>query len=358
MNNVVYILGAGFSAPLGIPVMSAFLTRSKDIYSSSPEKYQHFFNIFKSIDALAKVKNYLTSDLFNIEEVLSILEMQAYVSGSAFDVVFAQYIADVVKACTPDYPSYIRPSHSRFEEGLFSSYVDFTGIYSDFLASAIGLQFEDNGIENKLICTRCNDRRSQYGFISLNYDMVLEKFLDHLNSEYQCPIPFAVCPVDDQRNVYGNENGIALAKLHGSIEPLTIVPPTWNKTRREDIGKAWRVAHSLISQANYIRIIGYSLPKTDVYMKYLLTTGIINSLNIKGIDVICLDPDKTVEKRYREMISFHDFRFFNADICEYMKISTVGNIFQKEGKPRAYSFPTLEQRHSIFINKHMKQIQG
>ena len=29
MEKVVYLLGAGFSAPLGIPVMGNFLTRSK-----------------------------------------------------------------------------------------------------------------------------------------------------------------------------------------------------------------------------------------------------------------------------------------------------------------------------------------
>ena len=32
MNRVVYVLGAGFSAPLGIPIVRSFLEKSKDLY--------------------------------------------------------------------------------------------------------------------------------------------------------------------------------------------------------------------------------------------------------------------------------------------------------------------------------------
>lgn len=41
-EKVVYILGAGFSAPLGLPVMSNFLVKSKDLYFSDTEKYKRF----------------------------------------------------------------------------------------------------------------------------------------------------------------------------------------------------------------------------------------------------------------------------------------------------------------------------
>ena len=35
----VYIVGAGFSAPLGLPVMSNFLMKSKDMYPLDPERF-------------------------------------------------------------------------------------------------------------------------------------------------------------------------------------------------------------------------------------------------------------------------------------------------------------------------------
>jgi len=33
MDKVVYFLGAGFSAPLGLPVTSNFIVKSKDMYA-------------------------------------------------------------------------------------------------------------------------------------------------------------------------------------------------------------------------------------------------------------------------------------------------------------------------------------
>ena len=46
MEKVTYILGAGFSAPLGLPVMQDFLAKSKDLYFSDPRRYRHFERVF------------------------------------------------------------------------------------------------------------------------------------------------------------------------------------------------------------------------------------------------------------------------------------------------------------------------
>jgi hypothetical protein len=73
MERVVYLLGAGFSAPLGLPVMSNFLEKSKDMYFETPDRYKYFSDVFNQIRDFSVVKNYYNSDLFNIEEILSIL---------------------------------------------------------------------------------------------------------------------------------------------------------------------------------------------------------------------------------------------------------------------------------------------
>ena len=46
MEKVVYILGAGFSAPLGLPVISNFYEKSKDLYFSDTIQYKYFIKIF------------------------------------------------------------------------------------------------------------------------------------------------------------------------------------------------------------------------------------------------------------------------------------------------------------------------
>ena len=73
-SKVVYILGAGFSAPLGLPVMSDFLSRSKDLYFEDSQRFKHFDKVFQEIRHMAQAKNYLDIDLFNIEQILSILD--------------------------------------------------------------------------------------------------------------------------------------------------------------------------------------------------------------------------------------------------------------------------------------------
>ena len=82
MNNTLYIFGAGFSAPLGLPLMNNFLVKSKDLYFKDKSKYAYFDEVFNLIDEMSVSKNYYNTDLLNIEEILSILEMQSFLEES------------------------------------------------------------------------------------------------------------------------------------------------------------------------------------------------------------------------------------------------------------------------------------
>ncbi|HEX2982138.1 MAG TPA: hypothetical protein VHO28_01205, partial [Ignavibacteriales bacterium] len=68
MERITYLLGAGFSAPLGLPVMSNFIEKSKNLYYCDREKYKHFQNILNSIWELNTIEKYYDTDLTNIEE--------------------------------------------------------------------------------------------------------------------------------------------------------------------------------------------------------------------------------------------------------------------------------------------------
>ena len=69
MENIVYILGAGFSAPIGLPVMNNFIDKSKDMYFNYNDggNFNYFEDIFKMIKDIAFLKNYINSNLFNID---------------------------------------------------------------------------------------------------------------------------------------------------------------------------------------------------------------------------------------------------------------------------------------------------
>lgn len=78
MERVVYLLGAGFSAPLGIPVMSNFLIKSRDLYRLDQTRYAHFKEVFDTISELSVIETFYSADLLNIEEILSVLEIREY----------------------------------------------------------------------------------------------------------------------------------------------------------------------------------------------------------------------------------------------------------------------------------------
>jgi hypothetical protein len=113
-DKVVYLLGAGFSAPLGLPVMSNFLAKSKDMYFSYRDRFEYFPKVFDTIREMSVSKNYYDADLFNIEEILSILEMRELVEGGRLKRSFVRYIIDVIEHSTPPVQDRRRDLRSRW----------------------------------------------------------------------------------------------------------------------------------------------------------------------------------------------------------------------------------------------------
>jgi hypothetical protein len=95
-ENVVFIFGAGFSAPLGLPVVSNFYEKSKDLFETDPNTYQ-FKSIFEDCDQLDTINRYYKTNVFDIEEMLSILFMQSSLSENMEFDHFSKYVCDVVK---------------------------------------------------------------------------------------------------------------------------------------------------------------------------------------------------------------------------------------------------------------------
>ena len=326
-ENVVYILGAGFSAPLGLPVMGNFITKAKDIMAYKIDHGLYYEQVFQGLDRLAKAKNYLRSDLFNIEEVLCILEMEAYVTGNKLSDNFIHFLADTIRRYTPPITKYGPELPGNWHDYVFGKY-NLTANYTSFVANIFSLsirQHKDSSGYRSYSLAADIDRPHKYGVISLNYDMVLENALAFLTECYnvsqEYKYIYANTVADDDPYKLISNGNIPLAKIHGSIDPLSIVAPTWNKMARADMQATWSLAHNLLRNANHIRILGYSLPASDTYFKYLLSTAVVDSYNIKTIDVICLDPTGEVEKRYNSIIDFKNFRFISEDISEYLDVA-------------------------------------
>jgi len=362
MERVVYLLGAGFSAPLGLPVMNDFIVKSKDQFARDPERFAHFRNVLSTIDHMHKTLSYYRTDLFNIEEVLSVLDMQDMVSGLDRSGEFRKYVKEVIEYHTPEMPQPgclgIDPPHPprvppERLDSLFGDYDEPMVGYGMFVANLVNLRVEplsrastkdEGNAAHGVKYSKMDHPEVKYDVVTLNYDRVIEKCCEHL-PRYFVKDPNSEEPSPD------------IAKLHGCVS-TDIVPPTWRKwtLRDRDLMPSWERAFNMLREANQIRIIGYSLPTTDANVRYLLQAAVIESANLKRIDVICLDRDQSMEQHYRSFITFKYLRFRNLDTKQYLsppasqgKPHPAGSFFSRR-PGNSYVFSDgLERRHDYFM---------
>lgn len=352
-QNVLYILGAGFSAPLGLPVMSNFISKSRDMVEESTDnRFDYFQNVYDNLDRLAKIKHYMDSDQLYLEEVLSILEMESYVKKEEFSEEYTRFIADVIKYYTPkNETSNLQKIRKDWSNSIFGNDVKIIR-YGKFVANLFHLQITERRIKD-LDTNRKSVLRefsgdivpssTEYSIISLNYDMVIENYIKMINSTLLISIPYS-------NNEFINRISLDLFKIHGTIEPLNIVFPTWNKTNNKSLQPVWQKAYYAITKAKEIRILGYSLPPTDNYIQYLLKIGIRDNSNLQKIDVICKDDNKEVESRYKNIFNSSIIRFKNALIEDYLQIAGISNHRTSDEKT-VVEYASLEKGHESFFEQ-------
>lgn len=159
-----------------------------------------------------------------------------------------------------------------------------------------------------------------------------------LRKRFHVPIGFSREPKDQHAN---SSDGTPLAKLHGSIDAGVLIPPTWNKGLHPEIIPAWKLAYQVLSRANNLRFIGYSLPDADSYMRFVLRASVLNSEHLKRIDVLCLDSQGDVRRRYDAFITFGNYRF-----CQGSTESYLGHLLSEtETWPQSVEPELLERAH-------------
>ena len=85
-------------------------------------------------------------------------------------------------------------------------------------------------------------------------------------------------------------------------EPI-IVPPTWNKTSQQlQLSNVWARAAEELGESENIIIIGYSLPESDYFFKYLFSLGSVGNTVLERFWVF--DPDNSggVKKRFQNLL--------------------------------------------------------
>jgi hypothetical protein len=319
------------------------------MFALDPKRFSHFQKVFALISRMGSIQSYYRADLFNIEEILSIIEMDERVSGKR-SKQFTKYIADVIAYFTPPDPKADPP---RFPGNWWDRPMteNMQWLHYMFFAASllrIRMRQDTSGATRSFPINPDDGNKNIYSIVTLNYDLVFEKLSNYLRRffpiEGRLEFALASKPIDEDRH-----HLVPLAKLHGSVDSGSIIPPTWNKTVSKSVADIWSAAHNLLSSANEIRIIGYSLPVADAYIKYLLKSAVVTSPHLKQIDIICRDTDGATRDRYREFITFKYARFANADIADYLTQVRDTTINRGRAPDGSLKFSELEYAHSLFF---------
>jgi hypothetical protein len=346
--KTLFILGAGASREAGGPLMKDFLDEADELRragaSGVADARESFDNVFRAISDLQGIYAKSHLDLDNIETVFGAIEMGVLLGklGERKDDEILRLRDDIITVIYKTLETSIR--FPVKERGIYPPQP-----YGDF-------------VEMLVKTNRSSPPPftwSDLTFLTFNYDLALDFALHHRGIKFHYALP-------------GDPNvGIPYLKLHGSINwgicskchqivpyqigaphfelwhdpkyvvfnlgsqlgqvrhcdvkltgPPVLVPPTWNKTvYHGQIGTVWKRACQELASAENVLVVGYSLPESDLFFRYLYAIGSESKTTIKRFWVFDPDQNNEVEARFRRLIGRGiegRFRFFREPFGKAM----------------------------------------
>ena len=336
-QKIVFFIGAGFSAPFGLPVMSNFMDMAREFEN------EHIDRVRKFVGKYHISRSYLDIDFNNIEQLLSIAYIGALMENDKEDLASIQeFIKATIKGSSLDTKEYlekfpfpqtendaISDSFSIEAKNLCRSLLCFVYLNSEPVTFPNIHQFREKAelplsheIENTLRNSTIkqllmehqyiDNRKFSSSFITLNYDTLLESSvlrlekagLKALNSLSKNPLERDdEILLNNHIQEWGKKLRESIVHLHGNVDD-EIIPPIWNKSISEHMLPRWQKAYKCLSEADYIVFLGYSLPETDNYVKFLLASAIGGSQSERLRKIYVIDKDeKGTYSRYKTMFS-------------------------------------------------------
>jgi hypothetical protein len=318
----VYLLGAGFSHPAGAPLIYDFLERSRQYMNNRPAELddfgmEHFHRVFAFKQEMAKAREKISVDLDNIEDLFGLVEMSCRLGITTTDTrdSMIYVIAKTLELCTiPRRPrgnigfqlNRERAPNLTFEQDFVrhdkTNRKYFVDLY-DFFAMLLEGAFDDPNTASA---------RSD-AVITFNYDLVLDDALfrtgfrpwyGHSIDRTDGNIPllklhgsanWAVCPDCGEPAVFPEKLTRSFSELttipcgkcgKRQCQPL-LIPPSWDKTdHRNTMRPVWKTAVDELRRATRICIIGYSMPESDAFFRYLLTVALSENHQLEKLVVV------------------------------------------------------------------------
>ncbi len=298
--KIVLFLGAGFSAPFGLPVMNAFIRSAHDRRRLNDQEKAFLDEL---VMEARRANSFLQTSPTNLEDILSLCVMQDRLAMPGVSLPRTPRIVRILQKMYTD-PGEVDAYWSRLE------------VLETFLGDAL------------------KKPSHAVSIVTTNYDLIIESACRQIDVPVSYPLQHKPYPADDNVQVHGQltqSDGFTLCKLHGSVNwfmvddelhvedrvvavqsmaranttlprvctanyknshyPL-IIPPSFLKPDLPGpISSVWQSAAKALHESDQIAFVGYSFPSSDIEMKYFLASSLANNPRLRRIDVI--DPNAT-----------------------------------------------------------------
>ena len=315
MANTVFILGAGASVEAGAPLMNNFLDTAQDLlnrdaFAAYPGEEKAVQGIFTLISQLEAIHSRAPIDLNNIESLFGLIEMGNIIKkiGNINPRRLNSYKESLITMITRTIEESMIYGSNGHHFRSHESYASFAAFLK---------KYEGKGNSSAVL--------------TFNYDLGLDLALE----EKYRKVNYCLKKEDQEKP------GLKLMKLHGSINWVVnnrnveivrgvrqnsenlfrisreirikykkdilpvIVPPTWNKNQYHgQLSNVWNSAANELNKADNLVIIGFSIPETDSFFKYLLGLGLMNGSRIRQLVVINMDDSHEIKTRYQNLFGY------------------------------------------------------
>lgn len=317
--NVTLFLGAGFSAPFGLPVMDSFLPFADQSDRLSDEDRAELYGLL--LEA-RRANSFLESSATNLEDILSFAQMAERLQLADDAPRRAQHLKKIVRQVYTTHPPNLTEYWGRY----------------DALTKLLGPGFVE------LLKSPNQSRRLRV--ITTNYDMNVESALYRLH--FRTDLGFLYARPSQPTSKGGlsertkGRTVIPLFKLHGSVNwfeqpdgttvvddhivdcdnrwssgnpaeravemPSTcvdtaghgtplIVPPSFLKPNLSvPLLGVWAGAAKALADSHVVVFVGYSFPPSDTEMMYFLARALADNAVLRKIIVVDPQADKIVDR--------------------------------------------------------------
>jgi hypothetical protein len=317
-DNNVYILGAGFSMPAGIPGVRGFLNKVRDARSwlknsGKPGELEAVERLLTFRHECSGASDRTRIDLENIEDLFSLAAADA-------GPIATKYLP-LAMAATIRFSLATAPKTTRsidVKPQLFAGSGPPRG-WEMVGGGRFAVPLYDL-LVGLMTGALTDDHPGSDTVITFNYDLLVEEAAHRLGLgiDYQLPANTAFTDSDAMAARRGDRN-VTILKLHGScnwslgddgksisvhgsydalraVEKTPhLIPPTWQKGFADVEGHVWSSAVSALRTATRVFVIGFSIPPSDLHFRYLLAAGLRSNSSLRSI--VFVNPDDSVKER-------------------------------------------------------------